>query len=73
VDSQHYNDRRWADLVELWSAYNRHLAHVIGFIPDSEQERTCTIVPYGPQTLGFLASDYVEHLWHHLAQIGITR
>lgn len=71
VDVQHYNDRPWVDLVELWSAYNRHLAHVIGLIPDKERETTCTIAPYGPQTLGFIASDYVDHLWHHLAQIGI--
>jgi hypothetical protein len=73
VDVQHYNNRSWADIVELWYAYNRHLAHVIGTIPDSEQGKICTIAPYGPQTLGFIASDYVDHLWHHLTQIGISR
>ena len=73
VDSQRYNERQWTDLVQLWSAYNRHLAHVVSLIPDHLHERICTIAPYGPQTLGFIAADYVDHLWHHLKQIGISR
>lgn len=73
VQIQQYNARSWDDLIELWSAYNRHLAHVIAQIPDSEQNTVCSIDPYPPATLGFIASDYVDHLWHHLAQIGITR
>ena len=73
VNVQHYNDRSWADLVELWSAYNRHLAHVIAHIPESAQDLECLIDPYPPVTLGYLATDYVDHLWHHLSQIGIHR
>ena len=73
VGVQHYNARPWMSLVELWSAYNRHLAHVIARIPDSEQGKTCTIDPNPPETLAFLATDYVDHLCHHLAQIGIAR
>ena len=73
VDTQHYDARSWSDLVELWSAYNRHLAHVISRIPDVARDMPCTIAPDPAVTLGFLAADYVDHLWHHLAQIGITR
>jgi hypothetical protein len=68
---QHYNARPWRDLVELWAAYNRHLAHVIAQIPDGAQEKVCSIEPEPPVTLGFLAADYVDHLWHHLSQIGL--
>jgi hypothetical protein len=71
VDVQHYNTRRWHDLIELWSAYNRHLAHVIAQIPDAAKDKVCTIEPDPPVTLGFLAVDYVDHLWHHLSQIGL--
>jgi hypothetical protein len=71
VQVQHYNERPWRDLVELWSAYNRHLAHVIAPIPDEAQDTVCSIEPDPPVTLGFLAVDYVDHLWHHLSQIGI--
>ncbi|HEV8630739.1 MAG TPA: DinB family protein [Thermoanaerobaculia bacterium] len=73
VAVQDYGARPWAALIELWSAYNRHLAHVIARIPEAARETACTIGPNAPVTLGFLASDYVDHLWHHLAQIGIPR
>jgi len=71
VEVQHYNTRAWRELVELWSAYNRHLAHIIAQIPESAQDRICSIDPDPPVTLGFIAEDYVDHLWHHLAQIEI--
>src|SRR6185295_13890379 len=29
VDSQKYNDEPWSDLINLWAAYNNHLAHVV--------------------------------------------
>jgi len=73
VGVQHYDARSWADLIELWSAYNRHLAHVLAHIPDTAHDLSCSIDPYPPATLGYLAEDYVVHLWHHLAQIGIHR
>jgi DinB family protein len=71
VEVQHYNARSWRELVELWSAYNQHLTHVIAQIPESAQDKVCSIDPDPPATLGFIAADYVDHLWHHLAQIGI--
>jgi hypothetical protein len=71
VEVQDYNARAWSDLVALWAGYNRHLAHVIAHIPDSAQDKVCSIDPYPPETLGFIAADYVDHLWHHLNQIGI--
>jgi hypothetical protein len=70
VDCQHYQDRPWSDLVAFWETYNRHLAHVIRHIPDNRQGVRCTVESNGPVTLGFLASDYVVHLRHHLAQVG---
>jgi hypothetical protein len=73
VGVQFYNERAWAEIVELWSAYNRHLAHVISRIPEGQQAKVCRIDPYPPETLGFIAADYVDHLWHHLGQIGIPR
>jgi hypothetical protein len=71
VSSQHYQDRSWNDLVTLWHAYNRHLTHVIGRIAEDRRHVPCTIETNEPVTLEFLASDYVEHLRHHLGQIGV--
>lgn len=69
VDCQRYNDRSWPDLLALWEVYNRHLAHVIGVIPDDRRGVTCRIGSNAPATLGFIAADYVWHLRHHLAQV----
>jgi hypothetical protein len=68
VRLNHYEGRPWAELVTLWAAYNRHLAAVmeqiapetLGHIWDWEE---------GRYTLEFVATDYVEHLRHHLEQI----
>jgi hypothetical protein len=70
VDCQHYQDRPWADLIAFWEAYNRHLAHVLRHMSDDRQGVACTVESNEPVTLGFLASDYVVHLRHHLAQVG---
>jgi hypothetical protein len=70
VAVQGYQESRWEDLITLWGAYNRHLARVIARIPDTRRRTTCTIGSNAPMTLGFVASDYVRHLQHHLAQAG---
>ena len=70
VGCQHYQDRSWDDLTALWHAYNRHLAHVIGHIPEERRRVSCAIGADAPVTLGFLAHDYVVHLQHHLGQVG---
>ena len=65
---QGYQESSWDDLIALWRAYNRHLARVIERIPDARRGTACTIGSDAPKTLGFVASDYVRHLRHHLAQ-----
>jgi hypothetical protein len=69
VGLQHYNERSWEDILALWQAYNLHLAHVISRIPESQRQVPCTIESPVAVTLGYLASDYVVHLRHHLAQV----
>jgi hypothetical protein len=68
VSVQGYQESSWDDIITLWRSYNRHLAHVIARIPESRRGTICTIGAYAPATLGYLASDYVHHLRHHLAQ-----
>jgi len=80
VRDQAYQSAPWQELVELWSAYNRHLARVMTAVPDAVRAQThrrhnldqiaWRVVPAGePTTLGYLMQDYVDHLKHHLAQI----
>ena len=70
VARQRYEVVPWRDLVALWTAYNRHLAHVIAITPDEAGARTAGSPDgSGRVTLAFLMEDYVTHLRHHLAQI----
>jgi hypothetical protein len=73
VGCQRYEDRGWPQLVGFWHAYNHHLAHVIGQIPEARRNVPCTIGANAAITLGFLAHDYLVHLEHHLAQLRADR
>ena len=69
VESQHYQQTNWADLLDFWANYNRHIAHIIQHVDPSVLSNTISINGTGPFTLGFIMSDYAEHLTHHLKQI----
>jgi hypothetical protein len=60
----------WPLLVSLWAAYNRYLAHVIARLPASKLDTVCRIGSGKQATLGFIATDYLTHMVHHLSQIG---
>ena len=72
VACQHYADRPWDEIVTLWHANNRHLAHVIRHIPEEKRKVPCVIESTEAVTLGFLVDDYGVHLRHHLAQVGVS-
>jgi hypothetical protein len=80
VRVQGYSDEPWSQLVELWHAYNLHLAHVMSRAPEESlrRERAAhsldriawqTVGASQPGTLEYLMRDYFGHLKHHLAQI----
>jgi len=68
--AQQYQSEAWENLVRLWAAYNRHLAHVMSAIPEAAAHNACQIGNGESVTLEFLVTDYVKHLEHHLVQIG---
>jgi len=69
VRTQRYNERPWASLVALWSAYNSHLAHVIESIPEDARSSPCNIGKEEPVSLDFVVKDYLHHLQLHLKDI----
>ena len=80
VRTNHYQDAPWSQLVDLWSAYNSHLHHLMAHADDARLKTSCTLhtlqeiafkaVPQSePVTLEYLMKDYIDHLKHHLAQI----
>jgi hypothetical protein len=68
VRLQHYHDRSWSDIVDLWLLYNRHLATVIRFVDPSTLSNKW-LSPYGEVDLEYVIRDYVVHMQHHLDQI----
>ena len=80
VETNHYQERPWSELIELWRAYNLHLHHVMSNADEAKlntprtlhslQEIAFKTVPQSePVTLEYLMKDYVDHLKHHLAQV----
>ncbi|MCX6595460.1 MAG: DinB family protein [Acidobacteria bacterium] len=71
VLANQYQQASWADLITLWSAYNLHLAFVIGHIDPTLADRIWHH-PEADYTLQFLVDDYVVHMKGHLATIGVA-
>lgn len=70
----------WRHLLELWAAFNRHLAWLIERVPEAARQRPRArhnlhqiawqrLPAETPATLEYLIEDYVGHLENHLRQI----
>jgi hypothetical protein len=84
VNSQRYQEESWAEVIQLWRAYNLHLLHVASVIPEDVLTRARSphtldqiafkpVQKYTPATLEYVIRDYVDHLRHHLDQIFAER
>ena len=82
VSAQQYREAPWSELIELWRQFNLHIARVMESVPKDERIRPrarhnldeiawTTLSRDEPATLDYFMRDYVGHLKHHLAQIGI--
>ena len=65
----YYHLLNGAELIPFWTSYNKHLAALAKNIPENFLQRQCKMGDQSLVTLGFLITDYVEHLEHHLGQI----
>src|SRR5438046_5377776 len=43
VRIQDYQSARWADLIDLWRAYNIHILHVIACMTEEGRRATCRV------------------------------
>jgi hypothetical protein len=69
VRIQRYDEADWMGLVNLWTAYNRHLCHILEHLPPEAISALCNIGQAEPAELQFVIKDYLRHLRHHLGQI----
>lgn len=67
--AQSHADADWNELLNLWAAYNRHLARIMDRIPPDKLLTPCRIGAGEPVSLAWLMQDYIHHLDHHLAQL----
>ncbi|MFD2785792.1 DinB family protein [Hymenobacter rubripertinctus] len=58
-----------ADLLSLWTTYNRQLIRLIEQIPLTAHAHRCTYGNGYEVTLRWLIEDYAVHLEHHVQQI----
>jgi hypothetical protein len=70
VSLQHYQERDAKDILALWEALNRQIAHVLEHMSRANYERKCR--SEAEHTLAWLAQDYVVHMEHHMEQMGMT-
>jgi hypothetical protein len=66
ADYQHFPS---AELLTLWTTYNRLIIHLVAHLPASLLTTECLSVNNNIVTLGWLFEDYVLHLEHHVRQI----
>jgi len=82
VSVQSYRDAPWEELIALWYNFNLHIARIMLLVPKDERERPRArhnldeiawnpVHRDQPATLDYFMKDYVAHLKHHLAQLGI--
>ena len=64
-----WQERSWADLVAFWAACQTQIAHVIAGLTPEARAHTLSIGGGEAVTLEFVATDYVRHQLHHLAQV----
>lgn len=80
VSLQRYADAPWSRLIDLWEAFNLHLARVMEAVPDGIRLRPTPdhdldvlawepVAAGAPATLDYFMRDYVGHLRHHLRQL----
>jgi len=65
VALQHYSEREWAKVLEVWVMLNGHVAWNVAHVDKTKLTNTAD-VEGSELTLGFLIEDYIAHMEHHL-------
>jgi hypothetical protein len=65
VRAQHYADKEWSQILDLWRMMNEHIAWTMRHVAHDHLGRIC-VFPDGHVTMGFLMEDYIAHIEYHL-------
>jgi len=69
VRLQHYQDRPWREIIDMWQVYNTQLVEVIRNIDPKALHNTWRAPDGKDVDLEFVVRDYLVHMRHHLDQI----
>jgi hypothetical protein len=71
VSVNQYQAMNKSDLLQLWRLLNERICAVLETMPEANFQKTCNTgkEAVSLRTLDWLASDYVDHLKHHLNQV----
>ncbi|HEV8506175.1 MAG TPA: DinB family protein [Chitinophagaceae bacterium] len=67
VTATNYQQYALTDLIDLWYRLNKHICHVLTFMPNEMNRRQVETEQL--HDLRWLAEDYIRHLLHHLHQV----
>ena len=67
VKAGNYAGRDLHEIIQLWFLLNSQMVAVLNTMSDADGDRQCRTPE--PQTLRWLAQDYIQHLLHHLHQV----
>lgn len=67
VRIQQYQQSSHTDIIQLWQLLNIQIIHIFENLPEDGWQKTC--ITDEQHTILYLATDYVNHLSHHINQI----
>jgi len=65
----HHADTDRSQLISFWTLYNKHLVHLLKFIPEENLRLNGSTGNGELIPLHFYITDYIDHLEHHLRQL----
>jgi hypothetical protein len=71
VNLQHYGEREWTKVLDLWATLNEQFAWTVARIERAKLANRGE-VEGSELTLGFLIEDYIAHMEHHLRSLRKT-
>ena len=72
VTIQNYQERTWTELLDLWCAFDIHIAQIIRSVNPACLSHVWQVDPTTRYTLFDLMVDYLRHLKDHVNQIDDT-
>ena len=67
VSITNYQEYSLPDLISLWYLLNKHICHVLRYVPENSENRESETSDL--HSIRWLAQDYIRHLLHHLHQV----